>query len=78
MYTKSVFIDAISEKDRKNFYKDLTIMGAINLPVPDEMVARWKAIRMVNATLDTQECVSRVISSVADENGFVIRLNILD
>lgn len=78
MYTKSVFIDAISEKDRKNFYKDLTIMGTINLPVPDEMVARWKAIRMVNATLDTQECVSRVISSVADENGFVIRLNILD
>lgn len=78
MYTKSVFIDAISEKDRKNFYKDLTIMGTINLPVSDEMVARWKAIRMVNSTLDTQECVSRVISSVADENGFVIRLNILD
>ena len=78
MYTQSVFIDAISEKDRKNFYKDLTIMGTINLPVSDEMVARWKAIRMVNSTLDTQECVSRVISSVADENGFVIRLNILD
>ena len=78
MYTKSVFIDAISEKDRKNFYKDLTITGTINLPVSDEMVARWKAIRMVNSTLDTQECVSRVISSVADENGFVIRLNILD
>ena len=78
MFTQSVFIDAISEKDRKNFYKDLTIMGTINLPVSDEMVARWKAIRMVNSTLDTQECVSRVISSVADENGFVIRLNILD
>ena len=78
MFTQSVFIDAISEKDRKNFYKDLTIMGTINLPVSDEMVARWKAIRMVNSTLDTQECVSRVVSSVADENGFVIRLNILD
>lgn len=78
MYTKSVFIDAISEKDRKNFYKDLTIMGTINLPVSDEMVARWKAIRMVNSTLPTQECVMRVSSSVFDGEGYVMRLEILD
>ena len=78
MYTKSVFVDKVSEKDREGFSKELPMVRAINLPVSDEMVARWKAIRMVNSTLDTQECVSRVISSVADENGFVIRLNILD
>lgn len=78
MYTQSVMVDKVSEKDRKSFYKDLTIMGIINLPVSDEMIARWKAIHMVNDTLPTQECVMRVASSVFDGDGYVMRLEILD
>lgn len=54
------------------------MMETINLPVSDEVVARWKAIRMVNSTLPTQECVMRVASSVFDGEGYAMRLEILD
>lgn len=78
MYTKSVMVDKVSEKDREGFSKELPMVRAINLPVSDEMIARWKAVRMVNSTLPTQECVMRVSSSVFDGEGYVMRLEILD
>lgn len=78
MYTKSVMVDKVSEKDRKDFFKNLVALKTINLPVSDEMIARWKAVRMVNSTLPTQECVMRVSSSVFDGEGYVMRLEILD
>lgn len=78
MYTKSVMVDKVSDQDRKDFSKELPMVRAINLPVSDEMIARWKAVRMVNSTLPTQECVMRVSSSVFDGEGYVMRLEILD
>ena len=78
MYTKSVMVDKVSDQDRKDFFKELIALKTINLPVSDEMIARWKAVCMVNDTLPTQECVMRVASSVFDGDGYVMRLEILD
>lgn len=78
MYTKSVMVDKVSDQDRKDFFKNLVALKTINLPVSDEMIARWKAVQVVNAQLPAHECVMRVSSSVFDGDGYVMRLEILD
>lgn len=78
MYTKSVMVDKVSDQDRKDFFKNLVALKTINLPVSDEMIARWKAVQVVNAQLPAHECVMRVASSVFDGDGYVMRLEILD
>jgi len=78
MYVQSVFVDEVSEQDRDEFFKSVPFLKTIDLPVSDDMVARFKAVRMVNAQLPVHECVTKVLSSVSDGNGFAVRVNILD
>lgn len=79
MYTQSVYIETVSEGDRKELLSFSPVLKTINLPVTEEMVARFKAIRLVNETLPVHEGVSEVVSSVSDgEGGFTVRVKIVD
>lgn len=79
MYTQSVYIENISEDDRDELFKLAPMLEIVNLPVTDEMVARFKAVQVVNAQLPAHECVTKVLSSVSDgSDGFTVRVNVLD
>lgn len=79
MYTQSVYVENISEDDHEELFKIAPVLRTINLPITDEMVARFKAIYMVNGTLPVHEGVSEVLSSVSDnDGGFIVRVKVLD
>lgn len=77
-YTKSIVVE-VSDRDREDFFDNLPMMKVIDLPVSDEMVARFNAVRLVNAVLPVHESVTKVLSTVVQDDGtYAVRLNVLD
>lgn len=78
MYNQSVVVK-VGSSDRELFFKEHPVLKVIDLPVSDEMVVRFKAMRMINQKLPTQECVTKVLNSVKnDDNTWTVRVSILD